>query len=122
MFTLSVDTTISAAHRLRDYKGSCARIHGHNWKIRLEVQSDIIDEIGIVVDFTTLGQYLQQVTGQFDHQLMNEISPFDELNPTAENLAKYIYDQVKKLLPSHIKIKKVSVWETDHYVVTYEGN
>ena len=122
MYTLSVDTTISAAHRLRDYNGPCARIHGHNWKIRLEVQSDIIDEIGIIVDFTTLEQYLQQVAGQFDHQLINDISPFNELNPTAENLVKFIYDQVKRLLPPQIKIKKVSVWETDYYMVTYEGD
>jgi 6-pyruvoyltetrahydropterin/6-carboxytetrahydropterin synthase len=121
MYLLSVETKISTAHRLRDYNGPCARIHGHNWKIRLEVQSAIADEKGIVLDFTTLEHYLHQVTGPFDHQLMNDVSPFDVMNPTAENLAKYIYDRVEKLLPDQIKMKKVNVWETDRYMVSYEG-
>lgn len=121
MYTLSVETMISTAHRLRDYEGPCARIHGHNWQIRLEVQSADIDDVGIVMDFTTLEKYLQQVISPFDHQLINDISPFDQLNPTAENLSKYIYDRIQTLLPSQIKIKKVSVWETERFMVSYEG-
>ena len=121
MYTLSVETMISTAHRLRDYDGPCARIHGHNWKIRLEVKATVTDDKGIVLDFTTLEQNLQQVTSSYDHQLINDVSPFDVLNPTAENLAKHIYDQVEKLLPAQIRMKKISVWETDRYMVSYEG-
>jgi len=120
MYTLSIEKTISTAHQLRDYNGPCANIHGHNWKVRVEVQSNIIDDIGIAIDFSTLDEILWQVIGPFDHQLINSVAPFDELNPTAENLVKYIYDQLKGMLTDKVSLRKVSVWETDEYMVSYE--
>jgi 6-pyruvoyltetrahydropterin/6-carboxytetrahydropterin synthase len=120
MYTLSVQKMISTAHQLHDYNGPCARVHGHNWKIKLDVQSDKVDDIGIAIDFSNLDKKLWQVIGPFDHQLINSIPPFDKLNPTAENLVKYIYNQLQNILTEAISLKKVSVWETDEYMVSYE--
>lgn len=120
MYTLSVEKTISTAHQLRNYEGPCARIHGHNWKIRLEVQSATVDEVGIAIDFAVLDEKLWQVIGPFDHQMINSVPPFDNINPTAENLVKYIYDQLRNKLTEKVSLKKVSIWETDEYTVSYE--
>ena len=120
MYTLSVEKTISTAHQLRDYDGPCANIHGHNWKIRVEVQSNNIDDIGIAIDFSILDEFLWQVIGPFDHQLINSIEPFDKLNPTAENLVKFIYERLQNILTEKVSLRKVSVWETDEYMVSYE--
>ena len=120
MYTLSVERMISAAHKLNDYPGPCARIHGHNWKIRLEVHSRHLDDQGIAIDFGELDQLLWKVVGPFDHQLMNDVKPFDRQNPTAENLVKYIYDQIKAMIPANISMQRVTVWETDQYKVAYE--
>ena len=120
MFTLSVQKEISAAHQLRDYDGPCARIHGHNWKIKIEVQADKLDHVGIAIDFTDIEDLLWKIIGAYDHSNFNEIEPFDRINPTAENIACYIYEEMKKLLPSGIDMKSVQLWETDTYRVTYE--
>jgi 6-pyruvoyltetrahydropterin/6-carboxytetrahydropterin synthase len=120
MYKLSVEKVISTAHHLRDYDGPCARIHGHNWRVKLEVQSKKVDHIGIAIDFTELDEILWEVIGPFDHQLINSVPPFDKLNPTAENLAKFIYEQLKLKLTEKVSISSVSVWETDDYMVSYE--
>ena len=98
----------------------CARIHGHNWKVKIDVQSEEIDESGIVIDFTELDKHLAEVIGRFDHQLINDIPPFDKINPTAENLVKYIYQELKIKLSQKVSLLKVSIWETDQYMVSYE--
>ncbi len=120
MYTLSVDKVISTAHQLRDYDGSCARIHGHNWKIRLEIQSKEIDDRGIAIDFTELDKKLLEVIGPFDHQLINSVPPFDKINPTAENLVRFVFNQLKDKFTGHLTLKKVSIWETEAYMVSYE--
>ena len=119
MFTLSVEKMISAAHQLLDYDGPCANVHGHNWKVKVEVQSNKVDDIGIVMDFARLDEKLWTVIGRYDHQLINAIPPFDKLNPTAENLVKYIYDQMKNIMEEQVIIKNVSLWETDEFMVSY---
>ena len=120
MYTLSVNTYISAAHQLNDYDGPCARIHGHNWKIQIEVRADTLDKIGISVDFNDLEKWLWQIVGPLDHQLINTVPPFDKINPTAENIVKYTFDQMKKQLPGHVTLLRVSAWETDSCLVSYE--
>jgi 6-pyruvoyltetrahydropterin/6-carboxytetrahydropterin synthase len=120
MYTLSVEKVISSAHQLRDYDGPCARIHGHNWKVKVDVQSEKIDESGIVIDFTELDKHLLEVIGPFDHQLINVVPPFDKINPTAENLVKFIYQELKIKLSQKVSLVKVSIWETDEYMVSYE--
>jgi 6-pyruvoyltetrahydropterin/6-carboxytetrahydropterin synthase len=120
MYTLSVEKVISTAHQLRDYDGPCARIHGHNWRVSLEVQSEEVDKFGIAIDFTDLDKKLWEVISPFDHQMINSVPPFDKINPTAENLVKFIYDQLKTKMINKVSLKKVSIWETDEYMVSYE--
>lgn len=119
MFRLSTKKMISAAHVLRDYDGPCARLHGHNWNVKIEVLSDKLDEVGITVDFLDLDNILWDVIGPFDHNNFNDFPPFDKINPTAENVARYFFDQIKAKLPVHVKINKISIWETDQYLVEY---
>ena len=119
MYQLSIEKTISAAHNLRDYKGPCARVHGHNWKVRVQVKAAQLDKTGITIDFDKLEKITWQIIGRFDHQDFNRISPFDKVNPTAENVVKYFYDQIKNILPRGILIDEVSLWENDTYKVSY---
>lgn len=114
-----VDTTFSAAHQLRDYKGSCGEMHGHTWKVRVEVETGGLDKIGMTLDFKDLMMKANTVIKRFDHRCLNQISPFDKDNPTAENIARYIYSEVEKILPEHIKISEVIVWESANYGVKY---
>ena len=119
MYILSIETMISAAHRLREYDGNCVRIHGHNWKIRVEVKTDTLNDVGMGIDFKDLTDLAWRVVGRFDHQEINRIPPFDKMNPTAENMARYFYLEIGRLLPRHIQMHKISLWETDKYKVEY---
>ena len=120
MHNISIETSISAAHLLRDYEGPCSRLHGHNWKIRVEVSSEMLDEHGIAIDFLDLKKITWKVVGPFDHNNFNVIAPFDELNPTAENIVKYFFDEIGKLLPANINLNSVRLWETEKYAVEYK--
>jgi 6-pyruvoyltetrahydropterin/6-carboxytetrahydropterin synthase len=120
MYNLSIVTSISAAHLLRDYEGPCSLLHGHNWKIKVEVSSDELNEQGIAIDFLDLKNITWKVIGPFDHNNFNDISPFDKLNPTAENIVKYFYEEIGKLLPTNINLKSIRLWETEKYAVEYK--
>jgi 6-pyruvoyltetrahydropterin/6-carboxytetrahydropterin synthase len=120
MYTLSVNTYISAAHHLNNYEGPCARVHGHNWKIQIDVRAETLNKAGIAVDFSDLEKWLWQIVGAFDHQMINSVPPFDKINPTAENLVKYTFDEMKKKLPAQVTLIRVSAWETDSCMVSYE--
>jgi 6-pyruvoyltetrahydropterin/6-carboxytetrahydropterin synthase len=114
-----IDTSFSAAHQLRDYKGSCGQLHGHTWKVRVEVETDCLDKIGMTIDFKDLKTKADSVISEFDHHCINQVSPFDKENPTAENLAKTIYKKLKEILPDNIAISEVTVWESASYGVEY---
>jgi 6-pyruvoyltetrahydropterin/6-carboxytetrahydropterin synthase len=121
MYRLSIETEISAAHQLRDYDGPCARVHGHNWKIKVEVTADRLNEVGIAIDFSDLKNITWSVIGRFDHNNFNDLEPFDKLNPTAENIAKYFYDEISTQLPQGIVLTLIEIWETEKYRVAYGG-
>ena len=120
MYTLAVEKIISMAHQLKGYQGPCANIHGHNWKFRIQVTSNQLNRLGIAIDFVDLERWLWEIIGPFDHHLINRIPPFDNLNPTAENLVKYIYEEMKSRLPETVMLQKVTAWETDGCMVSYE--
>ena len=120
MYTLSVEKEIAAAHRLRDYDGPCANVHGHCWKIRVEVTAEKLDQVGIAIDFEVIEKLLWRIIGPFDHRNFNDIAPFDEINPTAENISRYIFRSLAEILPGNTRLKKIQLWETDRYHVTYE--
>ena len=99
MYEVSVDETFAAAHNLRNYKGKCENLHGHNYKVRVTLSGKELDSTGLLYDFVHLKQVIQGVIRSLDHIYLNEFPPFDVLNPSAENIARYIYDETAKQLP-----------------------
>lgn len=120
IFTVKANTKFAAAHALRDYPGDCARIHGHNWTIEAEVEATKLDKLGIALDFRQLENQLREVADVLEHQYLNEIPPFDEINPTAENIAKWFYTELKKIIDDeNNKLMAVTLWETDRFNIRY---
>jgi len=122
MFEVSVDETFSAGHALRNYKGKCENPHGHNYKVRVTLSGEHLDPAGLLYDFVHLKQVLHGVIGEMDHRYLNDQAPFDKLNPSAENIAKYIYDRSSGELKSAENaplISSVTVWETDTSSATF---
>ena len=119
-YTLKVVSDFASAHTLRDYPGACARMHGHNWKVETEVEATGLDSVGMGVDFKTIRKATLELTDRLDHRYLNEISPFDEINPTAENIAAYLFEGLSKTLNSeHIRVKAITLWETERACVRY---
>jgi 6-pyruvoyltetrahydropterin/6-carboxytetrahydropterin synthase len=120
MFVLKIVTDFASAHSLRNYPGDCARLHGHNWQVEVSVCSQVLNDNGIAIDFREIKKQTKLVVKRVDHQYLNEIEPFDVLNPTAENIAKYFYDEVGLLINNeNVKVKDVVIWETPRSAVTY---
>ena len=116
MFQVSVEETFSAGHALRGYKGKCENVHGHNYRVRVTLEGPELDSIGLLVDFTRLKQIIREIMGRLDHQFVNDLEPFRTVNPSAENMAKYFYDEVARGLadlPPGAHITDVVLWETD---------
>ncbi len=118
MFEVTVQKEFNSAHNLRGYQGKCEDLHGHNWRVELTLASKELDNIGVVVDFKNIREYINEVIKDLDHKYLNEIEHFKEVNPTSENIAKYIFDEVLKNHPE-ICVKKVTVWETGSSSATY---
>lgn len=119
-YTLQSHVTFAAAHQLRGYPGSCARLHGHNYRVEVEVRATELDEIGMGIDFRDIRRAAGEVAAHLDHQFLNEIEPFDELNPTAENIARHFYEKVGAILNRpHVKVSAITVWETERGLVRY---
>ena len=112
-YKLSVTDWFSSAHFLRQYKGKCENLHGHNWKVRVCVSGNKLDKTGMLLDFTDMKKYLKQVISYLDHKLLNEIEPFDKINPTAENIATFIFNEMKIFETDDIKVFEVEVWESE---------
>ncbi|MDD5561960.1 MAG: 6-carboxytetrahydropterin synthase QueD [Candidatus Omnitrophica bacterium] len=117
MYSLKVEGAFSSAHNLRGYKGKCEDLHGHNWRVEISIQSEELDNIGMVLDFKYLKSKLNAVLEKMDHKYLNKLSYFKKVNPTSENIAEYIYNQLKKPLPL---LKSVTVWENVASSATYE--
>ena len=122
MFEIYVEGSFSAGHALRGYKGKCENPHGHNYKVRLTLSGPGLDETGLLCDFVVLKQAMREVMASLDHKNLNDQAPFDQINPSAENLAKYFYDQASGRLPENgagVRLSSVTVWETDTTAATY---
>jgi len=112
MYEVSVEKTFAAAHRIVGYPGDCANIHGHTWKVVITIGNDKLNEQGMVVDFRYAKRALDQVLANYDHKYLNEVSPFDKTNPTAENIAYFLYQQLKGFFHD-CRLKRVTVWESE---------
>ncbi len=124
MFEVSVEASFAAAHQLRNYRGKCENLHGHNYKVRVTVEGEELNDIGLLADFTELKAALREITEFLDHKFLNEIEPFTAINPSAENVALYICDRLQTSLSSGeakvpIAIAAVKVWETETSTATY---
>jgi 6-pyruvoyltetrahydropterin/6-carboxytetrahydropterin synthase len=122
MYEIKVSTHFDAAHFLRDYEGPCARMHGHTWKVETAVTSVDLGPGQMVIDFHDLRKLLQEVIAPFDHRCLNEIDPFVKLSPTSENIARYIYDELKRRLrhlPPGVRLSWVGVSESPDTGVLY---
>ncbi|MHB1645837.1 MAG: 6-carboxytetrahydropterin synthase QueD [Candidatus Acididesulfobacter diazotrophicus] len=126
MYELKILSVFSSAHNLRGYNGKCENIHGHNWQIEVIVCSELLNEIGIAIDFKILKSYLKIIMEKLDHKYINELPYFENINPSAENIAKYIFEEFGILLNNNqesksinIKVKKVNVYETATSMASY---
>lgn len=120
MYRLNVKSEFSAAHYLREYKGKCEELHGHNWKIEAVVAALKLDRQGLALDFHKLKKMLKEVLDELDHKYLNQLSYFKKQNPTSENLAKYIFDKLCAQLPKdNYDLQAVTVWESDNCSASY---
>lgn len=120
MFELMIETYFSAAHQLRGYKGACERVHGHNWKVQVHVLAERLNDIDIAIDFHELKALTNEVILQIDHSFLNDVFPFTEKNPSSENIAKWIYDSLKKKINTkNVNLSAVTVWESETASATY---
>jgi len=123
MYEVTVEDTFAAGHYLRNYKGKCENPHGHNYKIRVTLAGADLDKAGLLLDFKDLKDVMKHVIDRLDHQMINDIEPFTVLNPSAENLSKYFYDEtnarLKNTTNGRVRVKDVTVFETDTTTATY---
>ncbi len=120
MFRLAVKKEFSAAHSLREYQGKCEGLHGHNWKVEAVVIAKETDSRGLVMDFHDIKEILNNVLEVLDHKHLNSIVYFKKVNPTSENIAKYIFKNAgDKLKSAGCKLKEITVWESDNCSATY---
>lgn len=121
-FCLSVTVDFSAAHQLRGYEGNCARLHGHNWKIIVEVSGQKLDGVGMIIDFKTMKKAAREAAKTLDHQFLNDIEPFDRINPTAEHIAAWFFVELSRVLNQpNARVSAITVWENDYSAVTYRA-
>jgi 6-pyruvoyltetrahydropterin/6-carboxytetrahydropterin synthase len=121
MFEVSVEQSFAAGHALRNYKGKCENVHGHNYKVQLRIFGTELDKAGLLMDFGDIKRILREVIEVLDHQFINDIEPFTTVNPSAENMTKWFYDEVKRRLPegTHLSLGEVKIWETDIQYAAY---
>ncbi len=120
MYELRIITDFSAAHQLREFRGPCEDLHGHNWKLEVYVTSETLDSTGIAIDFAILKNHVNTVVGALDHKFLNDIEPFTKQNPSSENIARYVAEEVSRRLEgSHVKVSRVTAWESENACATY---
>jgi 6-pyruvoyltetrahydropterin/6-carboxytetrahydropterin synthase len=124
MFEVSVEQTFAAGHALRNYHGKCENVHGHNYRVRVLVEGQDLDEAGLLVDFVEMKRVMRDIIEKLDHQFLNDVPPFDKLNPSAENMARYFFEEMTRLLDAGahknpVRVSEVKIWETDTATATY---
>ena len=123
MYEVTVEETFAAGHYLRNYKGKCEHPHGHNYRVRLTLAGRDLDKAGLLLDFKDLKRIMKEVIDYFDHRMINDLEPFTVLNPSAENLAKYFFEQTNVRLKNdtggRVEVKRVTIWETETSIASY---
>ncbi len=120
MYELKVITNFSAAHQLENFHGACEDLHGHNWKIEVYVTSEALDKAGVVIDFRILKKHVNGVVSALDHKFLNDLGPFTNQNPSSENIARYVAEELARLLEDpKVKVNRVTAWESETACATY---
>jgi len=123
MFEVTVEAGFSSGHYLRNYHGKCENPHGHNYRVLVTLEGEELDEAGLLLDFKLLKTLLRPVVERLDHLMINDIEPFTELNPSAENLARYFYQQTAQHLQGmtggRVRVKDCTLFETDSSFARY---
>ena len=120
MYEITVEASFSSAHQLREYKGSCENLHGHNWRLEVTLGSKELDSLGMVVDFRVIKGRVEAIVEELDHKFLNEVPPFDEINPTAENISKYVYKRLSgDIGRAGVSVVRVKVWESEKAAAAY---
>jgi len=124
MFEVHVTTMFPAAHALRNYYGKTEPIHGHNWRAKITIAGPQVDSMGMLIDFVPLQKEMGRIIGKLDHHFLNEVPPFDVVNPSAENIAHYLWEQFSASVPAmqpefEVTVSRVEVWETDNCSAVY---
>lgn len=119
-FTLKTLLDFAAAHSLGGYDGDCAKLHGHNWKVEVEVSGNRLNDIGMLIDFKQIKQHAKQAVQELDHTFLNDHPHFQRVNPTAENIAQYLYTEIAKRIETEdVKMHRITIWENDRNCVIY---
>ena len=119
MYRIGVKQSFSSAHFIKDYKGKCENLHGHNYKVEAFVIGDSLDKAGMLIDFSELKKCIKIIIEKLDHTLLNDLEYFNNNNPSSENIAKFIYDEMRKILKEGITLEKVRIWETEEQYAEY---
>lgn len=122
MYELKIITEFSAAHNLRDFRGKCEALHGHNWKVEVVVSGEELDGSGVVLDFAEVKAATSEVMSEIDHRYLNELPFFIEHNPSSENIARYIFERLQeKITDERVRVQRVTAWESQDACATYLG-
>ena len=123
MYEVTIKQSFSAAHMLKESGGTCEKLHGHNFIVEVSICSSALTETGILIDFRILKQWADEILKEFDHKYLNEISYFNGMDPSSENVARFIYDKIsEKVKKSNLDVSRVTVWESEDARVSYYGN
>lgn len=122
MYEVTIEADFAAAHRLRNYPGGEEPLHGHNFRVQVSVAAERLDEAGMAVDFKDLERETREALGALDHRYLNEVPAFREVSPSAENIARYLFEALSGRLKSPgVRIHRVTVFETERTSATYHG-
>jgi 6-pyruvoyltetrahydropterin/6-carboxytetrahydropterin synthase len=120
MFEVSVEQEFASAHALRNYKGACENVHGHNWKVQVVIEGEKLDQAGMLIDFLEVKRMMDCIVARLDHRFLNEVPPFDAVNPSAENLAEHFCEQMTEMMAGMpARVKEIKIWETAIQSATY---
>ena len=122
MYELQITTQFAAAHQLRNFRGKCEKLHGHNWRIDVFVEGEKLNDTGLLIDFKDLRDATDKILDELDHSFLNELPQFKDQNPSSENISAYIFTKLSsELNVTNIKVSKVTAWESDTASSSYSG-
>ena len=123
MFEVTIQESFAAGHALRNYRGKCENVHGHNFKVQVVIEGETLDHAGLLVDFLDVKSAMREIIERLDHVFLNDIEPFTVKNPSAENIAEYFFAEMRRLLKTSVpvRVREVKIWETDIQCATYRA-